>query len=689
MLPTPELEIARNLPAAGCSPEEAQRYTRRLATHHYENFNVVSWLLPRHLHQHFYNVYAYCRWADDLGDEVPDRARALELLDAWEGELRLCYPTGKSPAHPVLIALRETIQEKTVPQKPFSDLLKAFRQDQRVQRYATWDEVLDYCVYSANPVGRLVLYVCGYRDEERQRLSDYTCTALQLANFWQDVSRDLEKGRIYIPLDAIGTHGLTEAEIVERRFDERYVALMKDLIARTRGLFAAGLPLARSVEATLRVDIELFSRGGMWILDAIENQGYDTLNRRPALTKAAKVRLLAGALGKRILAGRAGSELETTPSGVKIPDQQAASMADLKPATAGGLRPPKNQRLIAGGPPGAKAQPEKTDNAHTVGLKPCPPANPSLSADQGTTRESYAECNRIARAAHSSFYLAFFGLPKAKRNALCALYAFNRLVDNVSDEPGDLESKRRGLARWRAMLDEAVSGRTERHAILPALAETISRYEIPTRYFHDLILGAEMDLTIASYPTFDRLSEYCYRVAGTVGLTCVHVFGFSDPKVPDLAERLGLAFQLTNIIRDVRSDFEMGRVYLPQEDLERFGCRKEDLRGPVTPKLRELLAFEADRAWSCYEEGATLIRRIDGDSRATLWALVRTYSSLLVRIEERGFDVCSSRIAVSSPEKLRYLLMAGTNGWWKKDALAISSRGRRRTGGTVLRRRAG
>ena len=140
-------------------------------------------------------------------------------------------------------------------------------------------------------------------------------------------------------------------------------------------------------------------------------------------------------------------------------------------------------------------------------------------------------------------------------------------------------------------------------AILPALADTISRFEIPTRYFHDLILGAEMDLTIDSYATFDRLSEYCYRVAGTVGLTCLHVFGFRDPKAPDLAERLGLAFQLTNIIRDVRTDYEMGRVYIPQEDLERFGCRAKDLAGPLTEPLRNLLEFQADRAWRFYEEG--------------------------------------------------------------------------------------
>ncbi len=207
--------------------------------------------------------------------------------------------------------------------------------------------------------------------------------------------------------------------------------------------------------------------------------------------------------------------------------------------------------------------------------------------------DSYAECNRIARGAHSSFYLAFFGLPRDKRNALFALYAFMRLIDNVSDEPGDLEAKRRGLARWRGMLDEAIAGETSGHAILPALADSITRFSIPTRYFHDLILGAEMDLTVATYATFDQLSEYCYRVAGTVGLTCLHVFGFRDPRDPDLAERLGLAFQLTNIIRDVKADLEMGRVYLPQEDLERFGCTKNDLQGPLTQGVQALLEFRS------------------------------------------------------------------------------------------------
>src|SRR6202789_3456702 len=484
MLPTPELEIARNQPHANFAPSEAERYTRWLATHHYENFNVVSWLLPRDLHQHFYNAYAYCRWSDDLGDEVADPARALELLDAWEDELRLIYKDGAGPAHPVLIALRDTIRAKDIPLQPFCDLLRAFRQDQTVRRYATWDEVFDYCVYSANPVGRLVLYLCGYRDEARQKLSDCTCTALQLANFWQDVSRDLEKGRIYIPLEALAAHGLSEADIVEKRFDARYVALQKALIARTRELFDAGRPLAKTVQPFLRTDLEMFSRGGLAILDAIESSGYNTLQARPSVSKLTQAKLLTQTLAVTAFS-RFGERQSAAPDESTIKPSTTTSSGDETAAGAFTAAPTKILKL---------------------------------GGYSDAVRDSYAECNRIARASHSSFYYAFFGLRREKRNALCALYAFMRLIDDVSDEPGDLESKRQGLARWRGMLDDAVDGRTAGHAVLPALADTIARFEIPTRYFHDLILGAEMDLTVATYAPFDRLSEYCYRVAGTVGL---------------------------------------------------------------------------------------------------------------------------------------------------------------------------
>ena len=360
MLATPELKIARNLPAEGCGPAEAQRYTRWLATHHYENFNVVSRLLPRRLHQDFYNVYAYCRWSDDLGDEVATPMRALALLDAWEDELRSIYEPGRGLAHPVLIALRETIRAKNIPIKPFSDLLRAFRQDQRIHRYPDWDSVLDYCVYSANPVGRLVLYLCGYRDEARQKLSDYTCTALQLANFWQDVSRDLEKGRLYIPLDALSEHDLTEADIAARKFDARYVALMKSLIARTRALFSAGLPLAQTVEPFLRVDLEMFSRGGLAILDAIESSGYNTLAHRPALTKLTQMRLLAGALASRVFSRNL--DRAEVPAATSVESDRVA---------------PSSSSTVA-----------------------------VMRSDTESVGVSYAECVRIARESRSSFYLA-------------------------------------------------------------------------------------------------------------------------------------------------------------------------------------------------------------------------------------------------------------------------------------------
>ena len=229
------------------------------------------------------------------------------------------------------------------------------------------------------------------------------------------------------------------------------------------------------------------------------------------------------------------------------------------------------------------------------------------------------------------------------------------------------------------------------HAILPALADTIARFEIPTRYFHDLILGAEMDLTVSSYATFDRLSEYCYRVAGTVGLTCLHVFGFRDPRAPDLAERLGLAFQLTNIIRDVRGDFEMGRVYLPQEDLERFGVRAGRPARPAhAAASRVCSSLRPSAPGVSMRRARRSSSEIDADSRATLRALVRTYSRLLARIEERGFDVFSSRVSLSSAEKIQYLLTSRDDaGWWKTDALAKRSGDRRRSGGSGLRRRAG
>jgi squalene synthase HpnC len=278
------------------SPEEARAYTRWLATHHYENFHVVSFLLPKRLHQDFYNVYSYCRWADDLGDETGDRHESLRLLEWWRTELDGMY-AGRA-THPVFVALGPTVEQFGIPRQPFADLIEAFIQDQTVSRYANWEELFGYCRNSANPVGRLVLYLCGYSDPQRQRLSDATCTALQLANFWQDVTVDQLKDRVYIPLDVVHRHGYSVEELFAHRFTPAFREVMREIVEKARGLFLEGLPLIGMVNRRLALDLDLFSRGGLQVLHKIEQQGYDVLRARPAISKAERVRLLLGSLAR-------------------------------------------------------------------------------------------------------------------------------------------------------------------------------------------------------------------------------------------------------------------------------------------------------------------------------------------------------------------------------------------------------
>jgi squalene synthase HpnC len=302
-LPPSEFVASAEAMSRVWEPLEATAYTRRLATSHYENFNVVSFLLPKRLHQDFYNVYAFCRWADDLGDEIDDRDESLRLLAWWNGELDALYQ-GRA-THPVFVALRETVGRHGLPIEPFADLIRAFRQDQTVTRYRNWDEVFDYCRYSANPVGRLVLYLCGYSDPERQRLSDATCTALQLANFWQDVTVDWLKDRVYLPLDLLERHGCSLNDIAERRFTPAFGAAMREAVEVARRLFLEGLPLHRTVDRRLALDLELFSRGGMRVLDKIERQDFDVLRQRPSISKLERVEMLIRSLGSVALRGAA------------------------------------------------------------------------------------------------------------------------------------------------------------------------------------------------------------------------------------------------------------------------------------------------------------------------------------------------------------------------------------------------
>ncbi|MGA8869034.1 MAG: squalene synthase HpnC [Candidatus Sulfotelmatobacter sp.] len=291
------LPTAYAIPPTAPSLAEAQEYCRRLAGSHYENFSVATWFLPRRLRQHFCNVYAYCRISDDLGDEVGDAAASLALLDQWQRELDACYEG--SPRHPVFVALAETVQKFAIPKAEFSDLLIAFRQDQTITRFETFNDLLAYCRYSANPVGHLVLYLCGYSDAGRQQLSDYTCTALQLANFWQDVSLDYAKGRIYLPLEDLRRFAVSPDDLAQDRNTPPFRQMMKFEVERAREWFARGLPLVGKVDRELAVDIELFTRGGQEILNAIEGQDFAVLGHRPVISRPRKLALVArAALGK-------------------------------------------------------------------------------------------------------------------------------------------------------------------------------------------------------------------------------------------------------------------------------------------------------------------------------------------------------------------------------------------------------
>jgi squalene synthase HpnC len=595
------LPASYRMPEVAPSLNEANAYCRRLAESHYENFHVASWFLPKALRPHFYAIYAYCRISDDLGDEVGNAEQALALLDLWGRELDACYED--RARHPVFVALGETIRACSIPKQPFADLLTAFRQDQTVTRYATMQDVLAYCRNSANPVGRLVLYACGEADEEKFRLSDATCTALQLANFWQDVRSDYARGRVYLPQDDMKRSGVSDETIAGGKATPEFRALLRHEVEFARGLFQEGLPLIDKVNRELALDLDLFSRGGLEILRAIERQDYDVLSARPAISKRTKLALALRAVGGK-----------TLPF-LRLCGQSARKAAVNTPAL---------------------------DRA-------------------------YAECRAIAKSKAKNFYYAFVALPAPRRNAMCAIYAFMRQADDVADDESlSRDERRHRLDEWSTAWHNVCRGADTADPVFLAVRDATQRFAIPLDLLDELIEGVAMDLNPAAsdapdtYATFKELYGYCYSVASVVGLVCIRIFGYHDACAEKLAEETGVAFQLTNILRDVTEDAERNRVYLPLEDLKAHGVSVDSLlhrarSAPPTADERALLADIAARAEGYYQSALKLLPLIDRESRPALWVLVSIYHNLLKRIQRANYDVFSRRASVPLMQKLGIL----------------------------------
>ena len=562
----------------------AYRECRRIATAHYENFTIGSWLLPRPLRRHLAAIYAWARIADDLADEgtMPASER-IARLDAWERELDDAI-AGRG-REPVAIAVADTMRRRELSVAPFRRLLEAFRADAAWVGFATDAELLAYCACSANPVGHLVLGLFGYRDAERQMLADRICTGLQLANFWQDLAADAVRGRCYLPDETLARHGLDRGSVLR---GERSAALRSVLTAevhRARESLLSGQHLAHKVEARLAREVRLFAAGGLAVLRKIEEVDHDVLRVRPVVSGREKGRLVLDVLR---------------------------------------------------------------------GVNP-----------DGPVRSAYAYCAAATRRSGTNFQAAFRLLAPERRAALHAVYAFCRFVDDVADDehrdPAAL------LARWRDELARVYDGRPS-HPIGIALADAVHRFSLPRVHFEDLILGVTTDLQTRRYETFEDLAEYCYRVASTVGLLCIEIFGYSQPSTVEYACDLGIAFQLTNILRDVAEDARRGRLYLPLEDLRRFDVREDELlAGRYTSRVGALLAFECGRARAYYLRAQGALAAEDRGSLAAAEAMRRIYERLLDRIEGRRFDVFGARITLATHEKVGLALRA-----WLHGQLAVS-----------------
>lgn len=668
------MEFSTQQQRAPSSVDAAYRHCWRIASSHYENFTVGSWLLPRRLRRHIAAIYAFARTADDMADEgILDAATRVQRLDAWEHQLEECY-RGRC-THPIFVALADTAERFELPIEPFRKLLRAFRADAEFKPFDTFGSMLEYCRCSADPVGHVILYLFGYRDPARQQLADQICTGLQLANFWQDIAIDAAKGRVYVPLEDLARFGCSADGVKTGVCSPAVRELMRFEVDRTRSMLTRGLDLAAHVDRRLAREVCLFAWGGLAILRAIKAVDYDVFTRRPALSKRAKVGLILRALATR--RPRPQRALTLTPEGLpiladghlSIHRQQTVATTSHEPPVPN----PSCPQSFGGHPSGRDIDSRlkiagMTTGAGSSALQAERKTSPPPEREEGyrrTLRKAYAYCQGVTRRSSSNFYYAFRLLTPERRAALYAVYAFCRFIDDIADDqnrhhPAAL------LARWREEL-ELVYGGAPTHPVSYALADAVRRFRLPQAYFLDLIRGVEMDLTQRRYATFDELYRYCYGVASTVGLLCIEIFGYQRRSARDYAVDLGIAFQLTNILRDVLEDARRGRIYLPLEDLRRFDCAEAELlTGRYSPRVGALMAFECGRARAYYLRARGALAPEDRASLAAAEAMRSIYERLLDRIEARHFDVFGPKVTLPRYEKVTLALAA-----WGRSQLGL------------------
>jgi phytoene synthase len=602
---------------AGVPPEVGALYRRpdQVATEQSgENFPVALRVLPRRVRGHLRALYGYARYVDDLGDEAPgDRMR---LLDAVEADLDRLYAGGR-PTLPVIAALAPTVRERALPAQPLRDLLAANRLDQRVSRYRSYDDLAGYCALSANPVGRLVLQIAGQATPDRVAWSDDVCTALQIIEHLQDIGEDYRAGRIYLPQRDLAGFGVAEAELAAAAASPALRRLVAAEARRAAELLDSGRPLVASLRGWARLAVAGYVAGGRTALMTLADSGFDPLGRAP---RPAAVRTAVEAVR---LVRRDGWPPYSRPPYSRPPYS----------------RPPH------GRPP--HGRPPHGQPPHGQPPRPVP--------DHPTVERAYVRCEQITRAEAKNFSYGIRLLPKAKRGALSAVYAFARRIDDIGDGALPAADKLAALAAAQAAVRAP-----ERHPddpVLVALADAARRLPVPLPAFVELVEGCEMDVRGARYRTFAELDHYCRCVAGSIGRLSLGVFApDADPDAVRLADQLGVALQLTNILRDIREDFLNGRVYLPQDDLDEFGVvlalSPDGRLDPQDGRLARLIRREAARARALYEEGLRLLPMLDWRSAACCAAMAGIYRQLLDVIDADPEQVCLGRTALSSQAKL-------------------------------------